>query len=100
MKKLFCVMVSAVIFLIMMPVCVCGAEDVSAGSCILIEARTGEILFEKNAYEKRSMASTTKIMTTLLCLESGNLDDWFVVDSDAIKVEGSSMGLVEGDVVT
>lgn len=100
MKKLFCFTVSVMIFIIMMPICVCSAEDISAGSCILIEARTGEILFEKNAYEKRSMASTTKIMTTLLCLESGNLDDWFVVDSDAIKVEGSSMGLVEGDVVT
>lgn len=46
------------------------------------------------------MASTTKIMTTLLCLESGNLDDEFIVDSDAIKVEGSSMGLTEGDIVT
>ena len=46
------------------------------------------------------MASTTKIMTTLLCLESGGLDDQFVVDGEAIKVEGSSMGLTEGDVVT
>lgn len=46
------------------------------------------------------MASTTKIMTVLLTLESGNLDDAFVVDSEAIHVEGSSMGLQEGDVVT
>lgn len=46
------------------------------------------------------MASTTKIMTTLLCLESGDLDTEFPVDTDAIHVEGSSMGLVEGDIVT
>ena len=46
------------------------------------------------------MASTTKIMTTLLCIESGNLDEEFVVDREAIKVEGSSMGLREGDIVT
>ena len=46
------------------------------------------------------MASTTKIMTVLLTLESGGLDDKFVVDSDAIHVEGSSMGLREGDIVT
>ncbi len=39
-------------------------------------------------------------MTTLLLIESGNLDEEFVVDSEAIKVEGSSMGLVEGDIVT
>lgn len=73
---------------------------VSADSCVVIEAVTGEVLYEKNAYEERPMASTTKIMTTLLCLESGDLDTQFIVDSDAIQVEGSSMGLVEGDIVT
>lgn len=50
---------------------------ISAESAIVIEAVTGEILFEKNAYEERPMASTTKIMTTLLCLESGDLDTVF-----------------------
>ncbi len=74
--------------------------EVSAKACVLIEEKTGKILFEKNSSEKLPMASTTKIMTTLLCLESGGLDDSFVVDSEAIKVEGSSMGLTEGDVVT
>lgn len=74
--------------------------ETSAKACVLIEGKTGKILFEKNSSQKLPMASTTKIMTTLLCLESGGLDDEFVVDSQAIKVEGSSMGLVEGDVVT
>ncbi len=74
--------------------------EVSAKACVLIEEKTGKIIFEKNSSEKLPMASTTKIMTTLLCLESGGLDDEFVVDSNAIMVEGSSMGLVEGDVVT
>ena len=46
------------------------------------------------------MASTTKIMTTLLTIESGNLDTEFMVDSQAIHVEGSSMGLQENDIVT
>ena len=59
------------------------------------------MLFEKNAYERRPMASTTKIMSVLLVLESGeDLDKQFVVDSEAIKVEGSSMGLQDGDKVT
>ena len=57
-------------------------------SAILMEQKTGKILFEKNSSEKLPMASTTKIMTTLLCLESGGLDDQFVVDGEAIKVEG------------
>ena len=74
--------------------------DVSAKACVLIEEKTGRIVFEKDSSRKLPMASTTKIMTTLICLESGGLDDEFVVDKDAIKVEGSSMGLKEGDVVT
>ncbi len=73
---------------------------VSAEGCVLIDAQSGQVLFGKNENEKRPMASTTKIMTTLLTLESGGLDDEFVVDSEAIRVEGSSMGLREGDVVT
>ena len=77
-----------------------SADEISAGSAVLIESATGDVISEKNAYEKRSMASTTKIMTTLLCLESGGLDDSFMVDPDAIMVEGSSMGLVKGDIVT
>ena len=79
-----------------------SAEDLttSAKACILIEAATGKILFEQNAQEKLPMASTTKIMTTLLTIESGDLDIEFPVDNQAIHVEGSSMGLQENDVVT
>lgn len=73
---------------------------ISAQAYVLMEADTGKVLLSKNGDEKRPIASTTKIMTTLLCLESGGLDDWFVVDPEAIQVEGSSMGLQEGDVVT
>lgn len=74
--------------------------DVSARSAILIEARTGRVIWEKSSDLQLPMASTTKIMTTLLTLESGNLYEEFVVDSDAITVEGSSMGLCYGDIVT
>ena len=74
--------------------------EVSARAAVLISADTGEIVYSDNFSEKLPMASTTKIMTTLLCLESGGLYDEFTVDSDAIHVEGSSMGLVDGDVVT
>ncbi|MDR1673895.1 MAG: D-alanyl-D-alanine carboxypeptidase [Oscillospiraceae bacterium] len=72
----------------------------SAKACVLIEAATGEIIYASNADVKMRIASTTKIMTTLLTIESGELDESFTVDPDAIKVEGSSMGLQEGDTVT
>lgn len=87
--------------------CLCGTvsfgaeePEISAKAAVLISADTGEVIYGLNAAEKLPMASTTKIMTTLLCLESGGLYDEFIVDSEAIKVEGSSMGLCEGDIVT
>ncbi|MBP5579640.1 MAG: D-alanyl-D-alanine carboxypeptidase [Ruminococcus sp.] len=79
-----------------------GAEppEISAKAAVVISGDTGEVIYAHNAAEKLPMASTTKIMTTLLCLESGGLYEEFTVDSEAIKVEGSSMGLREGDTVT
>jgi len=77
-----------------------SAPDISAESCVLIDAQTAQIVYAKNESQKRPMASTTKIMTTLLTLESGDLNTAFTVDTDAIHVEGSSMGLQEGDTVT
>ena len=74
--------------------------QVSAKSAVLVSADTGEIICSVNCNEKLPMASTTKIMTTLLCLESGDLYSEFTVDPDAIMVEGSSMGLQKGDIVT
>lgn len=77
-----------------------AVHEISAKAAVVISADTGEIVYGLNEDEKLPMASTTKIMTTLLCLESGGLYEPFVVDSEAIKVEGSSMGLQEGDIVT
>ena len=77
-----------------------NAPDIAAGGAALIEQHTGAVICAKEAHKKLPMASTTKIMTTLLCLESGGLYEEFVVDSEAIRVEGSSMGLREGDIVT
>lgn len=75
-------------------------ENVSAVSAIVIEAQTGTVLWEQNSREKRAMASTTKIMTALLTIEAGDLDREFTVDPLAIMVEGTSMGLREGDRVS
>lgn len=72
----------------------------SAKAAVLIEATTGRILYAKNENTELPMASTTKIMSAMLTLEQENLDEYFTVDPQAIKVEGSSMGLVEGDQVT
>ena len=73
---------------------------VGAKAAIVMEAMTGRILFAQNIDDKLPVASTTKIMTALLTLEQPDLYQVFEVDGEAIKVEGSSMGLVEGDKAT
>lgn len=74
--------------------------SVSAKAAIVYCMENNTVLYSKNADTRLPMASTTKIMSAIIALESGNLDDEFTVDSDAIKVEGSSMGLLDGDTVT
>lgn len=74
--------------------------NTNAKACIVMEASSGRILGGQNIHDRLPMASTTKIMTSLLALEREDLDEWFPVDAQAIQVEGSSMGLQEGDQVT
>ena len=76
------------------------AGSLSAECAVVVNVLTGEVLFSKSADKIHSMASTTKIMTALLALESGKLQSEIVVSEDSLKVEGTSMGLVGGDRVS
>ena len=82
--------------------CLVSGSDYTVGAkaAVVMEAQTGTLLFAQEAHKKLPMASTTKIMTALLTLEQEGLDETFTVDPVAIQVEGSSMGLQEGDAVT
>ena len=71
--------------------------SISARSAILINAQTHEIVYEKNAYETRGMASTTKIMTALLAIEYGDLKRFVVAQDEDVRIEGTSIGLKAGD---
>lgn len=73
------------------------SESVGAGAALVMEVRTGRVLFGQSADEELPIASTTKIMTALLALEQPDIDAVFPVDDLAIIVEGSSMGLQKGD---
>lgn len=74
-------------------------------SAIVIEASTGQVIFEKNATERRSPASITKIMTLLIAfeqLEEGkvNLEDEIIISAYAKSMGGSQVYLEEGEVQT
>ena len=74
--------------------------DAAAKAYLVMEATTGRVLCGQNIHQRLPMASTTKIIGAMMVLEQPNLHDYFLVDPDAIQVEGSSMGLMEGDMVS
>ena len=77
-----------------------AAPDVSAQAAVLLDQRTGQVLYQKNPHTHLAMASTTKIMTALLLIESGNPQAEITVTEPMTQVEGTSMGLQPGDQVT
>lgn len=72
----------------------------SAKAHLLLEASSGVVLAQKNATARLPMASTTKIMTALIAIESLPLDTVIEIPTAAIGVEGSSIYLCEGEVLT
>lgn len=65
---------------------------VDAKNAIAIDRETREVLFEQNGYEIVPMASTTKILTALITIERGNLDEKFIISKNASSVRGSTVG--------
>jgi D-alanyl-D-alanine carboxypeptidase (penicillin-binding protein 5/6) len=70
----------------------------SAKAAVLVDEPSGAIIYEKNAHERLSPASLTKIVTLILALERGGLDEWVDIDVDSRTMRGSTvMGLIPGD---
>ena len=79
---------------------VSGRGAYSAKSYILIDADTGRILCGKGIHDRSLIASTTKIMTAILALESCDPEAFFTVPEEAVGIEGSSMYLKLGETLT
>lgn len=89
-----------VLSILAFPVAAVNAADInnlSAKSAIVIEASTGKVLLAKNAEEKRYPASTTKMMTLIVALEHGSLNDIVTTSANAASTEGSSLWLASGE---
>lgn len=74
--------------------------EINGKSAILIDAASGRILYEKNAYEKLPMASLTKIMTALLVAEKGDLDKKVKISSYAASIPECTIYLEEEEELT
>ena len=74
--------------------------NVVAQSAAVVDSYSGDFLFAKNENAKQYPASSTKILTALIVIESGDLDHLVAVDLADTKVEPSSLGLKPGEQYT
>lgn len=99
--KITCLLIAAAL-------CLCSfsytpyveALNLRCVSCVLIDQYSGRILYGKNSDKILAMASTTKIVTALVAIEKGNLNDTTIISKKAASVRGSSAGLKEGEKIT
>lgn len=75
-------------------------HNISARQAIVMDEETGRVLFEKNAYEKRPIASITKVMTAIIAIEYGDLSEEVTVSRRALQTEGSSIYLQENEKIS
>lgn len=87
-------MLAAILFL------PCNVKAISAKSAVVMDAVTGRVLYEKNSDSKSLIASTTKIMTALVVCEQCNVLDRVRIPKEAVGIEGSSMYLQAGEILT
>jgi D-alanyl-D-alanine carboxypeptidase len=98
LKRLFCRTAAALLAAVLVfPV---NARAITAEKAIVMDADTGYIFFEKRCNEKSLVASTTKILTALLICEQCNVLDQIVIPEEAVGIEGSSMYLQAGEVLS
>ncbi len=74
-----------------------GPPKISAASAIVIDAYTGRTLFEINADAQRAVASTQKLLTAMVLLDSGNLDGTVTIAASDTWVEPTKLGVKAGE---
>lgn len=91
MKKTF----SLIILLLMMTmVNTFGIDNLECNSSILVDAETGKVLYSKNPDKIKFPASLTKLMTAVVAVENGNLNDIYTVDDETpFTIDGSHIAL-------
>jgi len=104
MSLRFCktVVIITLAFCVIVPgTALAATPRVTADAAVLLDAGTGQIYFAKNHMVRREPASLTKIMTAIVALENGNLNDVVTVGSKAAAVsDGSIIGLRRGEKIT
>ncbi len=74
-----------------------AAPNISAKNAAVVDVETGQVLYDKHMHVKGFPASLTKVLTTIVALEEGNIQDMVKVSRRAAYQEGSSIYLQEGE---
>jgi len=96
-------MVIFISFLLFFSINASASFEINSPTAVLIDADTGFVLYDKNSDQKMYPASTTKIMTAILAIEKGNMDDtvtasFYAVNS--IEYDSTKLGLYEGETIS
>ncbi len=73
---------------------------ITSGAALVMDANSGRVLFEKNGYEKRSVASLTKILTAIVTVENVKLSEIVEIKTSSASIGGSTVGMKKGDKVS
>ena len=98
MKRLFAGTAAALLAAVLF--CTAPVRALSAEKAILLDCATDRVLYEKDPDARSLIASTTKIMTALIVCEQCNVLDRMRIPREAVGIEGSSMYLQEGEILT
>ena len=97
MKRMLLFLISTIFLMIIYPITIEAKPDVTARNAILLDQSNGKILYEKSANDPQLIASITKIMTAIIAIESGKMEETVTISHQATLTEGSSIYLVEGE---
>ncbi|MFA5407783.1 MAG: D-alanyl-D-alanine carboxypeptidase family protein [Bacilli bacterium] len=92
--------VVAIFFMLIIFVMPVRALTTSGDGVILMDQDSGRVLYSKNMHKEKLIASTTKIMTALLAIESNQLDDIVTIDDSILKSYGSSIYIEIGEEIS
>lgn len=96
MLRIF-IFVVVVFSVFILPITVNAKPDITARNAVLINQETSEVLYEKAAHDRQLIASITKMMTAIIAIESGKMDDEVTITKEAVYTEGSSIYLEKGE---
>ena len=74
--------------------------NLSSPSAIVIDSLSGRVLYEKNGYDRRNVASLTKMITAIVTVENVKLDEVVTIKTGSGSIGGSTVGMKKGDEIT